>query len=580
MKTFRIRMAALGLGLAVAACATLAIAPLAAQETTPVKPAQTAKPPKPTPPLLPPVEQRGMPPTTVHPRQNRPVAPSDLRALTYDTLEEQVTETYYFTHPIVRVGQDYTLKVGETVRQLQSVLADVRVDGHVERDVVVSLGNVTLSSTAVVDGSLVVIGGSATIEPGAAVRRDFVVVGGTASTPPDFSPQGQHVVIGTPAIGGWLKNLVPWLTRGLLWGRVIVPDLAWVWGVVAIAFFIGLVMNHLFNRQVGSSAEVLGRRPISAFFMGLLVLLLSGPILAIIAASIVGLAVVPFAIAALIVAGLMGRIAVARAIGASVMSVDDPDSRFQSARSFVLGSGLITVAYMIPVLGLLTWALVGVFGLGAATMSFAGTLRRERPVPPPKVPVEPPPLVTPPAGDSPFPSASAPAFTSPIAMGADNMINEGAPPQPAPEAGGIPRPPRMPDAGDLSFYPRASFLDRIAAFALDVVLLAIANAFLNHFPGHRDEGWFMFLVLAYMIGFTAWKGTTLGGIVCNLRVVRTNGGDLRFIDAVVRGLSSIFSIAALGIGCLWMLNDAERQMWHDKIAGTIVVKVPRELVLA
>jgi uncharacterized RDD family membrane protein YckC len=28
-----------------------------------------------------------------------------------------------------------------------------------------------------------------------------------------------------------------------------------------------------------------------------------------------------------------------------------------------------------------------------------------------------------------------------------------------------------------------------------------------------------------------------------------------------------------------MLQDPERQMWHDKIAGTLVVKVPRDLVL-
>jgi len=237
---------------------------------------------------------------------------------------------------------------------------------------------------------------------------------------------------------------------------------------------------------------------------------------------------------------------------------------------------------MIPVLGLLTWALVGVFGLGAATMSFAGTLRRERPVPPPKAPVEPP-VVTPPAPESPFPSAPAPAFTTPAAMAAENMISEGAPPPAAPASSPAAEAPRSSwthGAGDLSLYPRASFLDRLAAFALDVVLIAIANAFLGHVQGQRDEGWFMFLVLAYMIGFTAWKGTTLGGIICNLRVVRTNGGDLRFIDAVVRGLSSIFSLVALGIGCLWMLNDPERQMWHDKIAGTIVVKVPRELVLA
>jgi len=585
MKTFRIRIAAPFLGLVLTAWA-LTATPLAAQEAPPVRPttparqAQSAKPvPKEATPLLPPAEQRGMPPTTVRPRQNGP-APSELRVLTPDRLEGQIRETYYFTRPIVRIGQDYTLKAGDTVRQLQSVLANVNVDGHVERDVVVSLGDVTLSPTAVIDGSLVVIGGSVTIQPGATVRHDFVVVGGTATTPPDFSPQGEHVVIGTPMIGERLRAIVPWLTRGLLWGRLIVPDLGWVWGVVFIGFFIGLVMNHLFSRQVGSSAEVLTRRPISAFFMGILVLLLAGPILAIIAASIIGLAVVPFAIAALIVAGFIGKIGVARVIGRTVVPVSDPETRYQSTGSFTVGCGLITLAYMIPVMGLLTWALVGVFGLGAATMSFAGTLRRERPVPPPKAPVEPP-VVTPPTPESPFPSAPAPAFSSPAAMAAENMMSEGAPPPVAPPPSAeTPRPSRTPHPGDLSLYPRASFLDRLAAFSLDVVLIAIANAFLDRFPGHRDDGWFMFLLLAYIIGFTAWKGTTLGGIICNLRVVRTNGGDVRFIDAVVRGLSSIFSIAALGIGCVWMLNDPERQMWHDKIAGTVVVKVPRELVLA
>ena len=31
----------------------------------------------------------------------------------------------------------------------------------------------------------------------------------------------------------------------------------------------------------------------------------------------------------------------------------------------------------------------------------------------------------------------------------------------------------------------------------------------------------------------------------------------------------------LGLGCLWIIKDADRQAWHDKIAGTYVVKVPR-----
>jgi uncharacterized RDD family membrane protein YckC len=47
------------------------------------------------------------------------------------------------------------------------------------------------------------------------------------------------------------------------------------------------------------------------------------------------------------------------------------------------------------------------------------------------------------------------------------------------------------------------------------------------------------------------------------------------VDALVRGLSGIFSLAVVGLGFLWILRDAERQAWHDKIAGTYVVKVPR-----
>jgi uncharacterized RDD family membrane protein YckC len=131
-------------------------------------------------------------------------------------------------------------------------------------------------------------------------------------------------------------------------------------------------------------------------------------------------------------------------------------------------------------------------------------------------------------------------------------------------------------AGDLALYPRATFLDRLAAFALDCLLVAIAIEFMGR---HNDDGWFPMMLVLYHIAFWAWKGTTLGGIICALRVIRTQGTELRPVDAVVRGLSGIFSIAALGIGCFWMINDPERQMWHDKIAGTLVVKVPRELAV-
>jgi len=63
-----------------------------------------------------------------------------------------------------------------------------------------------------------------------------------------------------------------------------------------------------------------------------------------------------------------------------------------------------------------------------------------------------------------------------------------------------------------------------------------------------------------------------------LRLVRVDGTPLRFSDALVRGLAGIFSVAVLGLGFFWIARDPERQAWHDRIAGTYVVKVPRGYV--
>jgi uncharacterized RDD family membrane protein YckC len=283
--------------------------------------------------------------------------------------------------------------------------------------------------------------------------------------------------------------------------------------------------------------------------------------------------VVPFIICAVIVAGLVGKAGVARAIGRSVLRSQSPDGRVQATAAFVIGFVLLTLAYIVPVLGFLTWALTTVLGLGAATITFRALLRRERPATPAQVPVTP---LTP----APAASFSAPAVVAPAAAAVSAPSAEFAstPVDVRPPAA-IPLdtpPPSAVYADGLAKYPRASFLDRLAAFVLDCILVAIANALLDM---SRHDGFFFLLLLTYHIAFWAWKGTTLGGIICNLRVIRTHGAELRAPDAIVRGLSSVFSVAALGIGCLWMLQDAERQMWHDKIAGTLVIKVPKELVL-
>ena len=89
-----------------------------------------------------------------------------------------------------------------------------------------------------------------------------------------------------------------------------------------------------------------------------------------------------------------------------------------------------------------------------------------------------------------------------------------------------------------------------------------------------------FLVaLAYFAGMWAWKSTTVGGIVLNLKVVRLDNQPVTFPVALVRGLAAAFSVVVLFLGFLWMAWDKEKQTWHDKIAGTVVVRLPRGMPL-
>ena len=59
------------------------------------------------------------------------------------------------------------------------------------------------------------------------------------------------------------------------------------------------------------------------------------------------------------------------------------------------------------------------------------------------------------------------------------------------------------------------------------------------------------------------------------------GGIFNLLNLFSGGALSQFSIFALGLGFFWILLDSnrERQAWHDQIAGTLVVKVPRDLPL-
>jgi uncharacterized RDD family membrane protein YckC len=482
------------------------------------------------------------------------------------------------SQPAVRIGQDVVIRAGDVARDVVVISGSATIDGHVEGDVVVVLGSVRLGPDAVVERDLVVVSGSLTVAPGATVGHDMVVVGGEANVPADFSPGGDHVVIAPGMLGYDLRPAVPWVTRGLLWGRPLVPGLPWTWWFIGIFLFVYLGVSLLLTAPVRAGLAVLAARPLTAFLTGLLVLLLVGPVSVILSVSVIGIPVVPLLFLSLLVAAVLGKVSVMHWIGDRVVAPEE-DTRWHWTRSFLIGFAVVTITYMIPVLGFTAWALFGVLGLGAASLAFVAAFRRESPgprrPPAPAPPSPPSAAVPPPASGGPVPPGVGDSYgqSPPILSQADvaspaGGAQYGAPPPPVPPAA-------VAFAGvDLRTFPYASFLERVAAFALDLIIVIIAFRVLG-IRGPDDEGRFFLLLLAYHVGFWAWKQTTVGGIICNLRLVRTDGGRLSFVEALVRGLSGILSVVVVGLGMLWILKDAERQSWHDKIAGTYVVKVPK-----
>jgi uncharacterized RDD family membrane protein YckC len=512
--------------------------PPAGSQATPATPATPApaRPSQDAPPS--PAELPPQPPVPPPPDPADPDDPDDPDDDDVDSIRQDV----------VRVGQDFTLGAGEEARDVVVIMGNATIDGHV-RDLVVVMGTVQLGPAAIIDRTLTSIAGGVRVAEGAMVGREVVVIGGSLDAPPSFNPGREHIVINPPFLGAQMNAVMTYLTRGLMWGRVIVPSLFWVWAFVAVFFVVYLAVNLLVDGPVAAATEALEQKTLTAFGTGMLALLVLGPVSFLLAISVVGLPVIPVLHFALLAAAIVGKVAIFRWLGRRAWSGDS--SPMYSTITFAIGFAIVTLIYMIPILGLAAFALFSVLGLGAASLALVAAYRREQPPVPPS-PVTPPPIP---------PSASLsdqPGLTGATEMPTTPMTPVTASVTPA--------------AFDVSSLPRGAFRDRLAAFVLDVILVVLVVQVMWPFRGSRV---FFLALLAYHIGFWAWKHTTVGGIICQLRIVRMDGVPMTVADAFIRGLSAIFSVVVLGLGFFWVLRDPERQSWHDKIAGTYVVKVPR-----
>jgi uncharacterized RDD family membrane protein YckC len=105
-----------------------------------------------------------------------------------------------------------------------------------------------------------------------------------------------------------------------------------------------------------------------------------------------------------------------------------------------------------------------------------------------------------------------------------------------------------------------------------------------HANSHKDSDFsspgdfFMSVVLPgiVVIGFWMWKSATPGKMAIGAKIVdATTGAAPTTPQLLLRYLGYFVSVFPACLGLVWVGFDRRKQGWHDKIAGTVVVRPHR-----
>jgi uncharacterized RDD family membrane protein YckC len=162
-------------------------------------------------------------------------------------------------------------------------------------------------------------------------------------------------------------------------------------------------------------------------------------------------------------------------------------------------------------------------------------------------------------------------------------------------------PPQAPTHLTRQPHP-AGFFSRFEAFVIDLVILSIiqlvSSAFIqtilrffrltgliSRIQAFLDNSTldiavgsavFALFVIGYFVFFWTLVGYTPGKAILGIKVMKMNGAKLSFGRSLLRFFCYWISAIPIFLGFLWVLWDPKRRAWHDKIAGTQVLYIPKK----
>jgi uncharacterized RDD family membrane protein YckC len=531
---------------------------------------------------------------------------------------------------VVSIGHDSHLREGEKADSVVSVfgsstsegeavdvvsvLGNSRVSGPVHGDVVAVLGNVYIDSK--VEGDAVAVLGSVQLGPHAQIDGDVTSVLGAVHRAPEAIIGGavHDVFLWDFGELNWLQT---WIHSCLLEARPLafVPGIEWAWSIACVFLGLYFLLALLFPSGISQCVDTLETQPGHSALAALLAILLTPVLLVLLCITLIGIAALPFVVITLFCLSLFGKAVVLAWLGHRILG---PRARSGAhpAVAVLIGGGIALLLYVIPVLGFMAYKLLGFFGVGAVVYTILLGQRARQAARAERTPDErgrrdaapgAAAAAGPGPGDTAAPVGGALFTQSPAAAAAD--APRGMPPG-APDAaesgdvnaaaaataaaatgaaatgfaatGAATGAAASASAGAppplLAALPRAGFWLRMGALLIDVLLIGLLTQSSDFFFGsyHHQSNMHLLVLAAY--GACMWKlrGSTVGGIVCDLRVVRVDGRPIEWETAIVRALGCFLSLAVCGLGFIWIAFDHNRQAWHDKIAGTVVVRVPKD----
>lgn len=124
-------------------------------------------------------------------------------------------------------------------------------------------------------------------------------------------------------------------------------------------------------------------------------------------------------------------------------------------------------------------------------------------------------------------------------------------------------------------FELASVGTRFIALVIDSILIGILTVIAFIFGGFLFGSVLGAVVGVLYHGFfmTNSNGQTPGKSLLGIRVIKTDGTPITFVDAALRYFGYYINSFVFQIGWLWALIDSRNQGWHDKIASTYVVTV-------